>query len=107
MKTPLSSYQKIYDQFLIKEFPEIDHLVVRKPSFPFSIFSSIKCDVYLKPADQIKSMVSCHFLLRKLQERTKELNKYLGDKRNVEINIYFEGELLCHDVITTSDVGPM
>ena len=107
MKTPLSSYQKIYDQFLIKEFPEIDHLVVRKPSFPFSIFSSIKCDVYLKPADQIESMVSCQFLLRKLQARTKDLNKYLGDKKNVEINIYFEGELLCHDVSTTSDLGPM
>jgi hypothetical protein len=107
MKTPISSYQKIYDQFLIGEFPEIDHLVVKKPSFPFSIFSHVKCDVYLKPADQIKSMVSCQKLLRQLHVRMKELNRYLGDVRNVEINIYFEGELLCHDVSRTSDLGPM
>lgn len=57
MQTPIASYQKIYDQFLIGEFPEIDYIEVKKPSFPFTIFSSIKCDVYLKPADQIESMV--------------------------------------------------
>jgi len=78
MKTPISSYQKIYDQFLIGEFPEIDYVVV-----------------------------SCQHLLRQLQARMKELNKYLGDRRNVEVNIYFEGELLCHDVNRTSDIGPM
>ena len=107
MQTPIASYQKIYDQFLIGEFPEIDYIEVKKPSFPFTIFSSIKCDVYLKPADQIESMVSCQHLLRQLQRRMKELNRYLGDRRNIEVNIYFEGELLSHDVNRTSDLGPM
>lgn len=108
MKFPLESYRKIYSEFLVRDFPEVEAVIVKKPSLLSGIFSSLKVNVILKPSEEIESMVSCDYLLRNIEKRISELNKYLGQKVVVEINIYFEGELLCHDIWgRSSDTGPM
>jgi len=93
MKLPLSSYQKLFDSFLLDEFPEIQSISLNK-SGPIIIHAK----VYLKPADEQTGMISCNQLMRKLIERMKELSQYLGGGFLCSLDIYFEGELLCHDV---------
>lgn len=99
MKIQLSSYQKLFDSFLLKDFPEIERIEVMEPDFPFSIIMGIKINFYLKPADQIGNMVSYTHLLRKLKERIEELSAYMGEKIVVDMHIYFEGERVAYDII--------
>lgn len=93
MKVPPSSYQKLFDSILIGEFPEIHSIEVDKLG---SIIFNVK--VYLKPADEQTGMISCNHLMRNLTERMKELSQYIGGGILCSLDIYFEGELLCHDV---------
>jgi hypothetical protein len=99
MNFPLSTYQKLYDSLILGNFSEISYLEVKPPSFPFPARSGFRVNFYLKTAKEIKSMVSCDKLMRNLLERIIELNALVGRKALVDINIYFEGELLCHDMI--------
>lgn len=95
MKFPISSYEKLLNNFLPKEFPEIDYIEVKKPSILELDVLLVK--VYLKPADQQKGMISCVRLMQNIETRIKELSKYIGDGGLCSLDIYFEGELLCHD----------
>ena len=99
MNFPLSTYQKLYDSLILGNFSEINYLEVKPPSFPFPVRSGFRVNFYLRPAREIKSMISCDKLMRNLQDRILELNALVGRKALVDINIYFEGELLCHDMI--------
>ena len=103
-KIPLSTYQKLYSEILLSEFPDIERLEVLKPNFPFSVLMGVKINFYMKPADQIvqrtpKGLFSCRYLIGMLKGRINELNKYMTSKMVVDMNIYFEGELLCHDIL--------
>ena len=99
MNFPLSTYQKLYDSLILGYIPEIEYLEVKPPVFPFPARSGFRVDFHLKPAKEIKSMISCDKLMRNLQDRIVELNKLVGRKAFVDINIYLEGELICHDMI--------
>ena len=99
MKIPYSSYEKLYSEVLLKDFPELERIEVVKPDFPFSIIMGIKVNLYLKPPEQIKSMLSCKYLIGMFKGRVGELNKYFGEKTVVDINVYYDGELLCHDIL--------
>jgi hypothetical protein len=94
MKTPPSAYQKLFNSTLLIDFPEIDHISVAN-KWVFGTILGV--DVYLKKPEEIKSMVSAKHLLRRIEERISELNGYFGDGGVIDINIYFEGELLFHD----------
>lgn len=93
MKLPLSSYQKLFDSFLLDEFPEIQSI-----SFDKSGPIIIHAKVYLKPADEQTGMISCVRLMQNIETRMKELSRYLGGGILCSLDIYFEGEILCHDV---------
>ena len=93
MKVPLSSYQKLFNSILLDEFPEIESIWLEKLG-PVIIFAK----VYLKPAEEQTGMVSCKFLMNALTTRMSELSQYLGGGVLCSLDIYFEGELLCHDV---------
>ena len=93
MKFPLSTYQKLFDSFLLEQFPEIQSIEVDKLG---PIIFLVK--VYLKPADEQTGMISCNHLMRNLTERMKELSQYIGGGVLCSLDIYFEGELLCHDI---------
>ena len=98
-KIPLSTYQKLYSEILLSEFPDIERLEVLKPNFPFSVLMGVKINFYIKPADQIEGLFSCRYLIGMLKGRINELNKYMTSKMVVDMNIYFEGELMCHDIL--------
>jgi hypothetical protein len=93
MKLPLSSYQKLFDSFLLNEFPEIQSIQVDKSG---PIIFIVR--VYLKPAEEQTGMISCKFLMNALTKRMIELSQYLGGGVLCSLDIYFEGELLCHDI---------
>ena len=93
MKIPPSSYQKLFDVILLEQFPEIEFIKVDKLG---PIIISVK--VYLKPASEQKGMISCKYLMKNLETRMIELSKYFGGGVLCTLDIYFEGELLCHDV---------
>jgi len=94
MKTSPSAYQKLFDTILLNEFLEIESISVAKK---WLLGTILGVDIYLKKPDEIKGMVSSKRLLRKLEERISELNGYFGESGLININIYFEGELLIHD----------
>jgi len=93
MKFPISSYEKLLNNFLLKEFLEIESIWVGKNK----VLDVLLVKVYLKPADQQKGMISCVRLMQNIETRIKELSKYIGDGGLCSLDIYFEGELLCHD----------
>lgn len=92
MKFPLSTYQKLFDSFLLEQFPEIQSIEVDKLG---PIIFTVK--VYLKPADEQTGMISCVRLMQNIETRMKELSKYIGSGGLCSLDIYFEGVLLCHD----------
>ena len=93
MKVPLSSYQKLFNSLLLDEFPEIQSIQFDKLG-PIIFL----CKVYLKPADEQTGMISCVRLMQNIETRMKELSQYLGGGVLCSLDIYFEGEILCHDV---------
>jgi hypothetical protein len=94
MKISPSSYQKIFDSALLNDFSEIDRIFVAKK---WKLGTILSVDVYLKDSEHQTSMVSSKQILRRLEERISELNNYFGGSGVIDINIYFEGELLIHD----------
>ena len=93
MKFPISSYEKLFNNFLPKEFAEIESIWVGKNR----VLNMLLVKVYLKPADEQSGMISCVRLMQNIETRIKELSKYIGDGGLCSLDIYFEGELLCHD----------
>ena len=93
MKFPTSSYEKLLNNFLPKEFSEIESIWVGKNS----VLNMLLVKVYLKPANEQTGMISCVRLMQNIETRIKELSKYIGDGGLCSLDIYFEGELLCHD----------
>lgn len=93
MNFPVSSYEKLLNNFLLEEFPEIESIWVGKNR----ILDVLLVKFYLKPADQQKGMVSCSRLKNALMNRMTELSRYIGSNALCSLDIYFEGELLCHD----------
>ena len=93
MKFPISSYEKLLNNFLPKEFSEIESIWVGKNK----VLDVLLVKVYLKPADEQTGMISCVRLMQNIETRIKELSKYIGDGGLCSLDIYFEGELLCHD----------
>lgn len=93
MKFPISSYEKLLNNFLLKEFLEIESIWVGKNK----VLDVLLVKVYLKPADEQTGMISCVRLMQNIETRIKELSKYIGDGGLCSLDIYFEGELLCHD----------
>ena len=93
MKFPISSYEKLLNNFLPKEFSEIESIWVGKNR----VLNMLLVKVYLKPANEQTGMISCVRLMQNIETRIKELSKYIGDGGLCSLDIYFEGELLCHD----------
>ena len=93
MKFPISSYEKLLNNFLPKEFPEIESIWVGKNR----LLNMLLVKVYLKPANEQTGMMSCVRLMQNIETRIKELSKYIGDGGLCSLDIYFEGKLLCHD----------
>lgn len=93
MKFPISSYEKLLNNFLLKEFLEIESIWVGKNK----VLDVLLVKVYLKPANEQTGMISCVRLMQNIETRIKELSKYIGDGGLCSLDIYFEGELLCHD----------
>ena len=93
-KIPPSAYQKLFDSTLLDDFSEIDHISVADK---WTLGTILGVDVHLKGSEHQKSMVSSKHILRRLEERISELNNYFGGSGIIDINIYFEGELLIHD----------
>lgn len=94
VKVPPEAYQKLFDSTLLNQFSEIESISVAKK---WTLGTILGVDVYLKKPEDIKTMVSAKHLLRRLEERISELNGYFGGSGVIDINIYFEGELLIHD----------
>ena len=93
MKFPISSYEKLLNNFLLKEFLEIESIWLGKNR----VLNMLLVKVYLKPADEQTGMISCVRLMQNIETRMKELSQYLGGGILCSLDIYFEGELLCHD----------
>ena len=93
MKFPISSYEKLLNNFLPREFSEIESIWVGKNR----VLNMLLVKVYLKPANEQTGMISCVRLMQNIETRIKELSKYIGDGGLCSLDIYFEGELLCHD----------
>ena len=95
MKLPPSTYQKLFDSTLLSDFHEIKHIFV---GTDWVLGTVLNVDVYLKPANGQKGMISSRRLLENIQKRIIELNRYLGGRGIIDLDIYFERELLAHNV---------
>ena len=102
MTPSISSYQKLYSQFISPAYPEISELQVKKPDFPFSVISAVSVDIFLRPTDRFDHDIKrkiCVRLLSGITEKIHDLNRYLGQKTTIDLNIYYGGEVICHDII--------
>lgn len=96
MELQLVTYQKLFDSLLLKDFSEISSLEVLPTNDPLVRRPGFKLNIYLKPANEIESLVSCNHLKKMIKKRISDLNKYIGQYPWIDMRIYFEGEMLCN-----------
>ena len=101
MKIPISSYQKLFNSFLLKDFPNISAIEVSKPVFPFSVVGGIRVNFYMKkPENDGSEIVDCRYTMYLVKERIEELIKYMTDEKVVvDMYFYYDGALICQDMI--------
>lgn len=99
MKLPTDSYAKLYNSFLLDEFPNIESISLK----PVSIWKKIGdlgvgadfiTNIHLKEYNH-KGIEACTTFGKKLEKRIFELNGYLGPAIGREIKIYHNGKLMC------------
>ena len=101
MKLPVESYEKLYNSFLLDEYPIIERIQVKPASVwkkigDLGIGAQIIIKVYLKKNSNIKYSI-CTSFGRELSHRINELNGYLGPNISRDIKIYHDGKIICTD----------
>lgn len=98
MTLPLSSYQKIFDSFILGSFPDIKYLEVNSLPHLYHPKAGIQVIFYLRPLNELTSSLSCNELLEVLRVEVGELLKYLGSKIMVDMSIYSGEQFLCRNL---------
>lgn len=94
MKFPISSYEKLLNHFLPKEFPEIEFIEVKNTSiFEFVMDAVVK--IHLKDHKSGGSIDSCHSFGKKVPPRVVDLMKYFGEGYYPDILVYRGGKKVC------------
>jgi len=94
MKFPLSAYQKLLNNFLPKEFSEIESIEVKKPSIFEWIMDAVVI-VHLKDYESGGNIDSCYSFGKKVSPRIVELIKYFGEGYYPDILVYRGGKKVC------------
>ena len=94
MKFPVSSYEKLLNNFLPKEFSEIESIEVKKPSI-FEWIMDVVVIVHLKDSKSGGNIDSCHSFGKKVTPRIVELIKYFGEGYYPDIVVYRGGRNVC------------
>ena len=98
MKYPIKSYEKLFNSVLLDEYPEIESIHVKNPSF-FSFHKGVIVNIHLKDYDYNKvefdGVSPCVEFGKGILLRMMELAKYLGENSVPWINIYHNGKNIC------------
>ena len=94
MKFPISSYEKLLNNFLPKEFPEIDYIEVKKPSI-LEFILDVVVIVHLKDLRSGGSIDSCDSFGKKITPRIVDLIEYFGEGYYPDIVVYRGGRKVC------------
>ena len=95
MKYPIKSYEKLFNSVLLDEYPEIESIHVKNPSF-FSFHKGVIVNIHLKDYDYKKyGIVPCIEFGKGILPRLIELAKYFGENSVPWIEIYHNGKNIC------------
>jgi hypothetical protein len=94
VKFPISSYEKLLNNFLPKEFSEIESIEVKKPSI-FEWIMDVVVIVHLKDSKSGGNIDSCHSFGKKVTPRIVDLIKYFGEGYYPDILVYRGGRNVC------------
>jgi hypothetical protein len=95
MKYPITSYEKLFNSMLLNEYPEIESIRVKNPSF-FSFNKGVIVNVYLKDYDYEKyGIVPCVEFGKDILFKIRELVKYFGENSVPWINMYHNEKKIC------------
>ena len=95
MKYPITSYEKLFNSMLLNEYPEIESIRVKNPSF-FSFNKGVIVNVYLKDYDYEKyGIVPCVEFGKDILLKIRELVKYFGENSVPWINMYHNEKKIC------------
>lgn len=99
MKTPIEAYNKLYNSFLLDDFPNIEKIYLKPKSLlqkigDLGIGAPFTVNIHLKEYNH-KGIEACTAFGRKLEQRIFDLNNYFGQAIGREIKIYYNGKLIC------------
>lgn len=94
MKFPISSYEKLLNHFLPKEFTAIDFVEVKKTSH----FLTLYVDIHLKNSESEGKIDSCYIFGNKIRPRIIELSKFFAENYLPVIVVHRNGRKVCEEI---------